>query len=75
MAKPIVASIGFDWFSAGPQAALFRSRRILVGRGSGDRAARQRPIVVSQLRIVENLGKDPVADKILYNLIEFATNR
>ena len=27
----------------------------------------------SALRIVENLGKDPVADKILFNLIEWTT--
>jgi hypothetical protein len=31
--------------------------------------------LVSQLRIVENLGKDPVADKILYNLVEFVRSR
>jgi len=28
--------------------------------------------ILSQLRLVENLGKDPVADKILFNLIRFA---
>ena len=31
--------------------------------------------IVSQLRLVHNLGKDPVADKIFYNLMEFAANR
>ena len=29
--------------------------------------------VLSSMRIVENLGKDPVADKILFNLIEWTT--
>jgi len=29
--------------------------------------------IVSQLRLVENLGEDPVADKILFNLIDWAT--
>jgi hypothetical protein len=29
--------------------------------------------VLSALRITENLGKDPVADKILYNLIDWTT--
>jgi hypothetical protein len=29
--------------------------------------------VVSQLRIVENLGKDPVADKLLKNLVAFTS--
>ena len=28
-------------------------------------------LIVSQLRIVENLGRDPVADKLLRNLIEY----
>ena len=31
--------------------------------------------ILSQLRLVENLGKDPVADNILYNLIRFAAGR
>jgi hypothetical protein len=30
-------------------------------------------MLVSQLRLVENLGKDPVADKILYNLIRYSS--
>ncbi len=30
-------------------------------------------IIVSQLRLLENLGKDPVADKILFNLIRYVT--
>jgi len=29
--------------------------------------------IASQLRLVENLGKDPVADKILFNLINWVT--
>ena len=29
-------------------------------------------IVFSTLQIIENLGKDPVADKLLYNMIRFA---
>ncbi len=30
--------------------------------------------IVSQLHLVENLGKDPVADKILFNLIDWTTS-
>lgn len=30
-------------------------------------------LILSMLRIPENLGHDPVADKILYNLIQFST--
>ena len=29
--------------------------------------------ILSQLRLVDNLGKDPVADEILFNLIEWTT--
>lgn len=38
--------------------------RLRHGRGA---------IIVSQLRLLENLGKDPVADKILFNLIRYVT--
>jgi hypothetical protein len=31
--------------------------------------------IASQLRLVENVGKDPAADKIFYNLILFAAER
>ena len=30
-------------------------------------------VVISTLRLTENLGTDPVADKILYNLIKWAS--
>jgi len=70
--NPIVASIGFEWFShdhglqySGPGESWWGSDLAVIPNGKG-RA------VVSQLRIVENLGKDPVADKILFNLIRFA---
>jgi hypothetical protein len=68
-AEPLVASIGFKWFSedhklhySGPGESWWGADLAIVPHGQGR-------IVVSQLRIVENLGKDPVADKLLYNLI------
>jgi beta-galactosidase len=73
--QAVVASIGFDWFShdhkmhySGPGASWWGSDLAVVPFGQGR-------CVVSQLRIVENLGKDPVADKILCNLIEFAMHQ
>ena len=73
--RPIVASIGFEWFShdhelqySGPGESWWGADLAVVPHGKG-RA------VVSQLRIVENLGKDPVADKLLFNMIDFTTNR
>jgi hypothetical protein len=69
-----VASIGFDWFShghkmhySGPGESWWGSDLAVVPFGKGR-------CIVSQLRLVNNLGKDPVADKILYNMINFASH-
>jgi len=71
---PIVASIGFDWVShdhkmhySGPGESWWGADLAIVPKGKGR-------VVVSQLRIVENLGKDPVADKLLQNLIRYVAN-
>ena len=73
--EAVVASIGFKWFSrdhelqySGPGESWWGADLAVVPHGKG-RA------VLSQLRIVENLGKDPVADKLLFNLIDFTTNQ
>jgi beta-galactosidase len=69
--KTLVASIGFDWFSedhkmqySGPGEAWWGSDVAVIPYGKGR-------CIVSQLRLTNNLGKDPVADKILFNLIEW----
>lgn len=71
--ETLVASIGFDWFSeghkmhySGPGESWWGSDMAVVPFGNGR-------FVVSQLRLVGNLGEDPVADKILFNMIKFAT--
>ena len=53
---------------SGPGESWWGADLAIVPKGKGR-------IVVSQLRIVDNLGKDPVADKIFYNLIDFASHR
>ncbi len=72
--EPIVASIGFQWFSedhklhySGPGESWWGADLAVVRKGAGR-------VIVSQLRLVENLGKDPVADRILANLISFAVH-
>ena len=67
----IAGSIGFDWFSAehkmhyaGPGESWFGSDVTIAPIGEGR-------CVVSQMRILENLGEDPVADLLLYNIIKF----
>ena len=69
--ETLVASIGFDWFSqghkmqySGPGDAWWGSDVLIATFGKGR-------CIVSQLRLVNNLGSDPVADKILFNLIRW----
>ena len=51
---------------SGPGKSWWGTDLAVVPKGKGQ-------VVVSQLRIVENLGKDPVADKLLQNLIRFSS--
>lgn len=75
--ETIAASIGFDWFPDyelskrhyyGPGDVWWGADLAIVPFGKGR-------FIASQLRLVENLGRDPAADKILYNLIRFAATR
>ncbi len=70
--KAVVASIGFDWYNAdhtlqylGPGESWWGSDLSVAPLGEGT-------AIVSQLRLVPNVGKDPVADRLLFNLIRFA---
>lgn len=67
--QTIVASVGFDWFSrehklhySGPGASWWGSEVFEARLGKGR-------FFVSQLNIIQNLGKDPVADLYLKNVI------
>lgn len=69
--ETIVGVVAFDWFSqglkmhySGPGESWWGSDVAVVPFGKGR-------CLVSQLRLVENLGRDPVADKILFNMIQF----
>jgi len=71
--ETIVGSIGFDWFPDydlskrhyyGPGDVWWGVDMAVAPLGNGR-------CIVSQLRLVESLGSDPVADKILLNLIEW----
>ena len=71
----IVGTVAFDWFSkehkmnySGPGASWWGSELAIVHSGKGR-------YLISQLRLVENLGKDPVADKILFNMINFLSKK
>ncbi|MCK4959179.1 MAG: hypothetical protein KAT00_07255, partial [Planctomycetes bacterium] len=69
----IVGSVSHAWFQGnkdeqnhiGPSEAWYGMDMGIVSHGKGR-------YVLSALRIVDNLGTDPVADKILFNLIEWA---
>lgn len=73
--EPIAGTVGFDFapdFALdrrhyyGPGDTWWGSDLAVVPHGKGR-------CILSQLRLIDNLGKDPVADKILFNLIEYAT--
>ena len=71
--ETIVAAIGYDWYPDldvrkrhyyGPGDTWWGADMAIVPFGKGR-------CLASQLRLLDNLGKDPVADKILFNLIHF----
>jgi len=74
-AEPIAGAIGFDF---SPDFEL--SKRHYYGPGDtwwgsdvAEVAVGKGQCILSQLRLVDNLGTDPVADKILLNMIEWTT--
>jgi hypothetical protein len=73
--KPIAGAIGFDFAPDyeldkrhyyGPGDTWWGSDMAVAPYGRGR-------CILSQLRLLNNLGKDPVADKILFNLIEWTS--
>jgi len=73
--ETIVGAVGYDWFPDydlsrrhyyGPGDTWWGSDMAIAPLGKGR-------CIVCQLRLIENLGKDPVADKILFNLMGFAS--
>jgi beta-galactosidase len=73
----IAGMIGYDHFPDnddmkrhynGPGEVWWAADVLEVAMGKGK-------MLFSTLRIIENLGLDPVADKILFNMIEYASNQ
>lgn len=69
--ETVVGSMGFDWFSrehkmhySGPGEEWWGSDVALIPMGKGR-------VIVSQLQLMQHLDKDPVADKIMSNLMTF----
>ncbi len=56
---------GYDWNYLGPGDAWFGADVGIVRKGQGR-------LLVSALRIIDHLGKDPVADKLLLNMIDWS---
>ncbi len=72
--ETVAAAVGFDWFPDydlrrrhyyGPGDVWWGADLAVVPFGRGR-------FIASQLRLVENIDRDPAADKILCNLIRFA---
>ncbi len=69
--ETLVGTVAFDWFSkdhkmnySGPGASWWGTDMAIVPYGKGS-------YMISQFKLLENLGKDPVADKIFFNIINF----
>jgi hypothetical protein len=65
--------VAYDWYMHkdkmlrhynGPGAVWWGADVLSIEQGKGT-------MLLSTLRILENLGKDPVADRILFNMVEF----
>jgi hypothetical protein len=72
--KPIAASIGYDYFPGMDrlQRHYYGPGDVWYGADLTEAPCGKGRVIVSQLRLVENLGHDPVADRILMNMIEFS---
>ncbi len=70
-AMPVTGSLSWNigipetWNYMGPTEAWWGNDLAVVPYGKGK-------VIISMLRLTENVGKDPVADKILYNMIKWA---
>jgi hypothetical protein len=71
---PIVGSLTFDWAPfglnrnyTGPAGAWWGSDLVAVSYGNGR-------MLLSTLHVAEHLGKDPVADKLFYNIVRWAAS-
>jgi len=69
--ETLVASVAFTWFNvennlhfSGPKESWWGADMAIVSHGKGR-------CLISELRILPNLGKDPVADKILFNMMRY----
>ncbi|MDA0936383.1 MAG: hypothetical protein O2878_04565 [Bacteroidetes bacterium] len=71
--KPIVASVAFDWFSKGHKMGYQGPGPSWWGADMTMVPIKKGQYLLSQFQLLENLGKDPVADKLLFNIIRFLT--
>ncbi len=71
-AAPIVGSLSFEWGTRyeernylGPGAVWWGADLVDVPHGKGR-------LLLSTLRLIENLEKDPIAEKLLYNMVRWS---
>ena len=70
----IVGSVSHGWFQGDSDAQNYLGPSpAWCGMDLGSVRQGQGRYILSGLRIVEYLGSDPVADKLLYNMIEWTT--
>ena len=70
-----MASIAFDWFSQGHKMGYQGPGTSWWGADMAIVRLKKGQYLLSQFQLLENLGKDPVADKMLFNIIRFFTSK
>ena len=68
--KTIVGSLSWSCIMnyRGPRDVWWGSDLTIIPYGRGK-------IILSTMQLIENLGKDPIADKIFYNMLKFAASQ
>ena len=73
-APPVVGSLSFDWGQHGNSRPDYRGpREVSWGTDVGEATLGKGRVLLSTLRLLGNLEKDPVAERLLYNMVRWAT--
>ena len=73
--KPLVASVAFDWFSRGHKMGYSGPGPSWWGADMTFVPLKKGLYLLSQFELLENLGKDPVADRMLFNIINYCITK
>jgi beta-galactosidase len=73
-AAPIVGSLTFSWGQGSEQRNYLGPREVWWGADMVDVPHGKGRMLLSTLHLIENLEKDPVAEKLLYNMVRWSAS-